>query len=101
MGACVESDVTVNLDVALETTGNPHVARANDLALDGQVRGNDRFFHVEPLRFLYRAASRIGAERGDISLFRLTGVRRGSRVREVLRWRRARLGGRIFPERHE
>src|SRR5579862_6747623 len=94
MGTRVEGEIAVNVYVAFEATRDPHMTRTHNLALDRQIRGNDGFLHVEPLHFLDRAASRIGAEWGDIGLLRFTSVRRGTRVREVLRRRRAGLRGR-------
>ena len=75
VGAGIEGDVAVDLHVALETTGDAHVAGADDLALDGEIGGDDRFFHIQARRGRYsrrrRPARHVRAERRYVRAFRL------------------------------
>src|SRR5215472_1308415 len=92
----IEAQVPVDLHIALEAAGDAHVARADDLALDGEVRGEEGF-----LPFLaWRGTPRhIRAQGRYVRPFGLPRRRAA---------RHARAGGcgtgsrsRLFPKRHE
>jgi hypothetical protein len=100
MSTGVERDVAFDLHVTLEAAGDAHVSGPYDFALDGQIRGNDGFFHIETL--LLGAAGHFRRERSDVALFRRCG--RGWRAAEARRGSCRRGSGssvRIFPKRHE
>src|SRR6478672_4730972 len=42
LGAGLDREIALDIDVALELSGDPDAAAALDLALDGDVRGNQR-----------------------------------------------------------
>ena len=43
LGACLDGEIAVDIDIALETAGDAYAAAAFDLALDREVVGDQRF----------------------------------------------------------
>lgn len=103
MRAGVERHVAVDLHITLEPARDAHVAGADDLALDGQVRGDDGFFHVEALLLRRRTARNFWGDRGDIALLGRRGRRRwrAAKARRGSCGRGCGPGIRVFPKRHE
>src|SRR5690606_23316809 len=62
LGAGLDGQVALDVDVALELAGDADVARAFDLALDGEVAGDQRFLGRDALRARRAGlAARVGA----------------------------------------
>jgi hypothetical protein len=103
LGAGLDGEIALHVDVALEAAGDAYAAAAFDLAFDGDVGSDQRFLASVSLS-ARNHGSRRGRRSGSVSDFRLrcggVSVETWGLVNIGGEVRRGLGGGAFFPEGH-